>query len=179
MTQYNKTIQPKGRLPKQNKSFAIIFSSPMGPIGITLYNDQLSGLEFLVGGEKYFTESNKKSSFVHQLLDELAHYFENAKHHFTIRLHVEGTPFQKRVWKTLQSIPSGTTLTYGALAKKLQTSPRAIGQACRTNRIPIIIPCHRVIAAHHVGGYAGNMTGSFAKIKEQLLRHELNHMKLK
>ena len=157
----------------QNKLVAV-YSSPLGPIGITLYHNQLSGLQFLFGKKIHSTKLYEKTLLIRQLFDELSRYFDYPKHPFNIALHIEGTPFQKRVWETLQTIPSGTTLTYGVLAKKLHTSPRAIGQACRMNRIPIIIPCHRVVAAHHTGGYMGHSVGAVAKVKEQLLQHEIS-----
>ena len=63
-------------------------------------------------------------------------------------------------------------MTYGELAQQLGTSARAIGQACRTNPVPIIVPCHRVIAANHAGGYAGHTSGKLLAIKKYLLDHE-------
>lgn len=85
-----------------------------------------------------------------------------------------GTPFQRRVWQALQSIPAGTTLTYGELASKLGTSARAVGGACRANPIPLLIPCHRVIAAHGDGGFGGHTSGRWMEIKRWLLAHD-NH----
>lgn len=89
-----------------------------------------------------------------------------------LSLSPRGTPFQQRVWKRLQGIPSGEVMTYGALAQALNSSARAVAGACRANPIPILIPCHRVIAAHGLGGYAGETTGQAVAIKEWLLQHE-------
>ncbi|MBF0446088.1 MAG: methylated-DNA--[protein]-cysteine S-methyltransferase, partial [Magnetococcales bacterium] len=66
-----------------------------------------------------------------------------------------GTKFQQSVWNHLLQIPPGSTETYGTVAKKLKSGPRAIGQAVGANPIPIIIPCHRVVAANGLGGYSG------------------------
>ncbi|MBF0428588.1 MAG: methylated-DNA--[protein]-cysteine S-methyltransferase [Magnetococcales bacterium] len=66
----------------------------------------------------------------------------------------DGTLFQRRVWSALQEIPPGEVETYGHLARRLQTSPRAVGQAVARNPIPILIPCHRVVAARTLGGYS-------------------------
>ncbi|MEO5371318.1 MAG: methylated-DNA--[protein]-cysteine S-methyltransferase [Magnetococcus sp. DMHC-1] len=66
-----------------------------------------------------------------------------------------GTSFQKRVWKTLLEIPQGEVRTYGQVADLLGTAPRAIGQAVGANPIPVLIPCHRVVAAQGLGGYSG------------------------
>jgi methylated-DNA-[protein]-cysteine S-methyltransferase len=64
------------------------------------------------------------------------------------------TPFQARMRPALLAIPAGETRTYGALARTLNTSPRALGQALGTNPLPILIPCHRVVAANGPGGFA-------------------------
>jgi len=80
------------------------------------------------------------------------------------------TDFQKRVYKEVKKIKKGETKSYGELAKKLKTSPRAIGQALRKNPFPIKIPCHRVIRSDgRVGGYAGVWN---SKKKIQLLKAE-------
>jgi methylated-DNA-[protein]-cysteine S-methyltransferase len=84
----------------------------------------------------------------------------------------EGTPFQRRVWKELQRIPPGARLTYGELAERLKTAPRTVGGACRANPIPLLIPCHRVVAANGDGGFAGHTRGHWLEIKRWLLEHE-------
>jgi methylated-DNA-[protein]-cysteine S-methyltransferase len=83
-----------------------------------------------------------------------------------------GTPFQRRVWQRLSAIPAGETLTYGALARELGTSARAVGGACRTNPIPLVIPCHRVVATNGLGGYSGERGGDWLAKKRWLLAHE-------
>ena len=82
------------------------------------------------------------------------------------------TPFQLRVLDQLQQIPYGETRSYGDIAKILKTSPRAVGNACRNNPLPIIIPCHRVVAANGIGGYDGATQGETLDIKYYLLRLE-------
>jgi methylated-DNA-[protein]-cysteine S-methyltransferase len=83
-----------------------------------------------------------------------------------------GTPFQRRVWQRLSAIPPGEALSYGALARELGTSARAVGGACRTNPIPLVIPCHRVVAANGLGGYSGERGGDWLAKKRWLLVHE-------
>lgn len=73
----------------------------------------------------------------------------------TFPLAPQGTPFQHRVWALLREIPLGRIETYGSLARCLRTSPRAVGHALSCNPLPILIPCHRVLAAHDFGGYSG------------------------
>ncbi len=86
-------------------------------------------------------------------------------------LRPKGSSFQQRVWQALSEIPPGQTQTYGALAKKFQTAPRAIGQACRTNPIMLLIPCHRIVAQDGLGGFMGKSES--ISVKKFLLQHEL------
>lgn len=83
-----------------------------------------------------------------------------------------GTPFQQKIWDFLIQIPFGSVMTYGEIAKKLQTSSRAVGQACRRNKISIFIPCHRVVAKTGLGGFFGRAQGN-RDIKHWLLQHEM------
>jgi methylated-DNA-[protein]-cysteine S-methyltransferase len=82
-----------------------------------------------------------------------------------------GTVFQQRVWQAIASIPLGQTRSYGQLAEQLNSGPRAVANACGANRIPLIIPCHRVLAKNGLGGFMqGKKNG--LNIKRWLLAHE-------
>jgi len=87
-------------------------------------------------------------------------------------LEIEGTPFQKTVWRAMCAIPRGRTRTYGALAQELGGEARAVGQACGDNRLPIVIPCHRVVAADSIGGFSHATGGYLLEAKRWLLMHE-------
>ncbi|MBS1146921.1 MAG: methylated-DNA-(protein)-cysteine S-methyltransferase, partial [Proteobacteria bacterium] len=80
--------------------------------------------------------------------------------------------FQKRVWRALMEIPAGHPTTYGALAKQLGTAARAVGQACGSNPLPILVPCHRVVAANGLGGFMHSASGAPLDVKTWLLAHE-------
>lgn len=151
--------------------FMQTMESPLGKLGIRIEEDRIVSLEFINKPEQNSTPSMKPelAQTAHQALST---YFKQPDYQFNLSLQPQGTPFQQKVWRALCEIPSGTTLTYGQLAKKLQTSPRAIGQACRKNPIPIIIPCHRVTGANHVGGFMGETKGDAVQIKNWLLAHE-------
>ncbi|HVE43826.1 MAG TPA: methylated-DNA--[protein]-cysteine S-methyltransferase [Gammaproteobacteria bacterium] len=148
----------------------IVFSSPLGKLGLWFVEDKLARLDIFPG--EVTVKPKQYTPVMQQAIEDFASYFENPQHCFTTPLAVEGTRFQQKVWQALSRIPSGKTLTYGQLAKQLQTGSRAIGQACRTNRIPIIIPCHRVVASTHMGGYSGAVRGELLALKEWLLKHE-------
>ena len=129
-------------------------------------NDKLKGINFV----ESFKETTKDDSFQKEIKKELMEYFEGKRKVFEIPLEVEGTEFQKKVWTEMAKIPFGEKMSYGELAEKsgCPKGARAVGLACNKNKIPIIIPCHRVV------GKNGNLTG-FAgglDIKAQLLKLE-------
>lgn len=103
---------------------------------------------------------------------QLNKYFSSAISFDDIQLAPQGTKFQKSVWTELTKIPIGETRTYGQIAENLNSSARAVGNACRRNPIQIIIPCHRVVSAKGLGGYAGETGGEQLAIKKWLLSHE-------
>ncbi|MCU0970746.1 MAG: methylated-DNA--[protein]-cysteine S-methyltransferase [Gammaproteobacteria bacterium] len=106
-----------------------------------------------------------------QAVEALQRYFRTGEL-ADLPLAPAGTPFQRRVWERLQRISRGCTATYGELARELRTSPRAVGGACRANPVPLLIPCHRVVARGGLGGYSGERGGDWAEKKRWLLRHE-------
>ena len=103
---------------------------------------------------------------------QLTDYFSNPEKEFEFNLALAGTAFQKRVWQLMRSIPVGEVRTYGWMAKQLKSSAQAVGNACRCNPVPIIVPCHRVVAAGGIGGFAGKRTGKLVAVKQWLLQHE-------
>lgn len=155
---------------KQTSHYTAVIHSPLGKIGLAFEQDKLTALNLLPDATPL--QAPVKGTPANRVMQELTAYFKDASHAFNLDFLLAGTDFQKRVWHALQKIPQGYTLTYGALAKQLKTSPRAIGQACRTNPIPVIIPCHRIVAATHLGGYSGARNGRWLEVKTWLLRHE-------
>lgn len=150
------------------KSSAII-DSPVGKLRASFVADKLARVEFLT--------TEQHDCYVHGTVaelftEQLANYFVDASFIFTLPVLLNGTPLQVQVWEYLPVVQAGTVITYGQLAAKFATSPRVIGNICRCNPIPIIIPCHRVVAAHALGGYYGQKTGALMDIKNSLLQHE-------
>jgi methylated-DNA-[protein]-cysteine S-methyltransferase len=116
---------------------------------------------------------NPASAILQDLLAQLRAYWENpSSARFSAPLLQQGSAFSRAVWEELCHIPCGETRSYGALAKRLHTSPRAIGAACRNNPFTLLIPCHRVVAVSGLGGYAGQRAGKLFDIKRRLLAHE-------
>lgn len=149
--------------------FDAVIESPVGRLGIKVFADKLQAINFL---PKTTRLKKPTDTFTGRVVKELHCYFSDPKHSFTIPLHLSGTTFQEGVWTALTKISSGTTYSYGELAKKLKTAPRAIGNGCRTNPIVIVIPCHRIVSQMGIGGFNGARSGNWLKIKKWLLEHE-------
>ncbi|HHJ14433.1 MAG TPA: MGMT family protein [Gammaproteobacteria bacterium] len=89
-----------------------------------------------------------------------------------VELQLNGTAFQRRVWAELQRIPPGRVCTYGELAQRLGSGARAVGNACRRNPVPLLVPCHRVVPVRGIGGFAGARGGRWVALKRSLLARE-------
>ncbi len=142
--------------------------TPVGWIRLFASEKALLKINFLNG------KNSKKTTVSNQILEQakqqLEKYFDGTLTKFDLPLQPAGTSFQQEVWRELQSIPPGNTISYGVLANRLgdPKKVRAVGKANGQNPIPIIIPCHRVIGANNnLIGYSGGI-----ERKEWLLRHE-------
>ena len=148
------------------------YNSPIGDILLASDGHNLTGLWFV--DQKYFAknlnEDAKENSLeVFDLTKRwLDSYFEGNKPDFDIPIKFIGSDFQVAVWQSLLKIPYGKFVTYGDLARILNTSPRAVGTAVGKNPISIIVPCHRVVGKNKtLTGYAGGIDK-----KEYLLKLE-------
>jgi methylated-DNA-[protein]-cysteine S-methyltransferase len=157
------------------QKFDEIIDSPVGFLGVKFDRGRLSTLTFL--GKNLATDIVVKTSRdnkdiskkVRSMLDD---YFVDPRNTKQPGKVIRGTEFQKNVWHILSTIKPGQTRTYGDIARQLKSSPRAVGNACRRNPVPIFIPCHRVVSASGRGGFMGQTKGEPLKIKEWLLAHE-------
>ena len=145
------------------------YRSPIGGILLAADEAGLTGLWF--DGEKYYADhldpehEEKDTPILEQTKEWLAIYFSGREPVFLPPIHMIGTPFQLSVWKILQKIPYGKTVTYGEIAKEIaiqkrlaRMSAQAVGGAVGRNEISIIVPCHRVIGTNgSLTGYAGGI----------------------
>ncbi|HEX3862166.1 MAG TPA: methylated-DNA--[protein]-cysteine S-methyltransferase [Stellaceae bacterium] len=115
------------------------------------------------------TAGSNGSALLNDAVGQLQEYFAGRRMRFDLPLAAAGTSFEKRVWAAMSAIPFGETRTYGDLAHDLDSGPRAIGRACGRNPIPIVVPCHRILARHGIGGFSG---GTGLPTKELLLSLE-------
>jgi methylated-DNA-[protein]-cysteine S-methyltransferase len=134
---------PEPRLPQ------LSLHSPVGDLSLSEEDGALVALDWGWGSEQTQTK------LLLAARDQLHAYFDGALQRFDLPLAPFGTPYRKRVWQALIAVPPGETRTYGDLAAQAGGSARAIGSAMASNPIPILIPCHRVVASTGLGGYSG------------------------
>lgn len=154
---------------KSVREYQAIIKAPFGVLGICCTENQLTGIDFLPLDTLLQAPLNQLSKTV---CKQLLAYFEDQDFQFTVAIKHSGTPYQKKVWQAMCAIPRGETRQYGELALELASSPRAVGQACGANPIPIVIPCHRVVSKSDMGGFAHHRDGYLLDIKRWLLTHE-------
>ncbi|MFW6294873.1 MAG: methylated-DNA--[protein]-cysteine S-methyltransferase [Halanaerobium sp.] len=144
----------------------VYFNSPIGLIELQADRSELLSLKFQ--DEKRYQE--EKTAVLKAAREQLKEYFEGARKEFKLPLRIEGTDFQKSVWRQLREIPYGNTFSYKEVAEAIGNNKayRAVGNANNKNSIPIIIPCHRVTASNgELGGYGAGIWR-----KKWLLEHE-------
>lgn len=150
-----------------------MIDSPVGTLTLVVVEDQLVGL--YMEQQRHRPEQNHFGPYldpsnVSAVVEQLEEYFAGARTVFELPIALTGTPFQRRVWFALNSIPYGETLTYGELAREIgqPTAARAVGLANGKNPVSIVVPCHRAIGADgSLTGYGGGLAR-----KQQLLALE-------
>jgi len=144
--------------------------TPFAVLGIESDGRAITRVQFLPLSEHAHAPTDK---ICERAAREVERYLHDAEYRFTVPLSPEGTAFQQRVWSALSQIRPGESRTYGEVARMVRSAPRAIGQACGANRIALLIPCHRVVAAMgKLGGFMGAWEGDPNAIKRWLLTHE-------
>lgn len=140
------------------------FNSAIGWITISEKNNLITSVKF---GKK---KNIGKNQILIKLKKQLLEFIAGKRTRFSVKLQVQGSILQKKIWKELCKISYGTTKTYGDIAKKLNTSPRYVGNVCGQNNHLLVIPCHRVIRSDGtLGGFSG--LGGI-KLKQKLLKLE-------
>lgn len=143
--------------------------TPVGDITIFEEEGAIVALDWGWAGSDGPAGAGNGSPLLHRARDQLDAYFDGTLTRFDLHLAPRGTEYRRRVWHALCDIPFGETRSYLDIARAAGGSPRSVGQANGSNPIPIIIPCHRVVATTHLGGYSG---AGGLDTKRWLLAHE-------
>jgi methylated-DNA-[protein]-cysteine S-methyltransferase len=150
-------------------SFHAKLATPFAVLGIRTAGTLLTDIEYLPRGVATLAPLN---ALAERVCCQIDRYIDDPQFRFDLPFEYRGTAFQCRVWREIVKIKSGKTNTYKDLALRLQSAPRPVGGACGRNRLPLIIPCHRVLASHGIGGFMHARAGDPITIKKWLLRHE-------
>jgi methylated-DNA-[protein]-cysteine S-methyltransferase len=136
-----------------------IYDSPLGPLTLQGGPAGLTALRFPGHGEPLDDGDRDRAPFA-DAARQLDEYFAGRRERFELALDLGGTPFQREVWDRLSAIPNATTTTYAALARALgrPAAVRAVGAAVGRTPVPIVVPCHRVVASDGaLTGYVGGL----------------------
>ena len=149
--------------------FDVVVPFPKMKVGVKTRNGQVVEIRYLPPAANTVAP---ETSLAEKAARQLERYRQDPDAPFDLPLFIDGTPFQRRLWEALCAIRRGATLTYGELGRRLDAPARSVGQACGENRLPIVIPCHRVVAAEGLGGFAHARRGYLIEAKRWLLEHE-------
>src|SRR5258708_11088966 len=136
-------------MPNVPGSFQAKLPARFGMLGIRTTEGRLSEIVFLKPDGPALAPRDDVSE---RTCRQLEGYFEDPEFRFDVPLAAQGTAFQRRVWAKIAAIGAGCTRSYGELARELRSAPRAVGQACGANPVPLVVPCHRVLAARGIRG---------------------------
>ncbi len=145
-------------------------TSPVGPLLLVSEGKALTGLHFHAGRAAPPPGAQRTRAPFEALIAQLEEYFAGERRAFKLELAPRGTAFQREAWAAIADIPYARTCSYAELAQRIghARALRAVGQACGANPLPIIVPCHRVLASHRaLGGFTGGVA-----IKQKLLALE-------
>jgi methylated-DNA-[protein]-cysteine S-methyltransferase len=150
-----------------------VLRAPFGALALRVGDAGLTRIEFIpTACQAACQEIEPRSGLARAAWLALAAWLRDARTRIDLPFAPEGTPFRLGVWQALRDIAPGETRTYAQVAHTIGSCPRAVGGACRANPLPILIPCHRVVASHGMGGFNGARGGPMLDIKAWLLAHE-------
>ena len=144
--------------------------TPFAVLGVREHDETIIAIDYLATDADELAPS---TPLAREAARQIHAFVANPHNVFDLPIDVNGTPFEERVWAAIRTIPSGQVRTYGAVARLTGSAPRAVGGACGRNPLPLIVPCHRVVAAGNgLGGFMRGRDDHALAIKRWLLTHE-------
>lgn len=157
---------------RSNSPYHAVVGAPFGGIGIRLNDAQTHVLELVYLPQRDI-ENEGENELAQRAYMQVKAALNDPQFAFDLPLLSQGTAFQNKVWQVIRSLDAGETLTYKQVGQIIQCgAPRAVGGACGSNPYPLIVPCHRVVASHGIGGFAHNDDGFYVGVKRWLLARE-------
>jgi len=149
--------------------YDVVIEFPKFKVGVQTRDERVVEIKYLPLSAQTIPP---RTPLAERAAKQLERYRDDPDTAFDLPLLIEGSELQRGVWDAMCAIPRGRTRTYGELARELGADARAIGQCCGDNRLPIVIPCHRVVAADGIGGFGHAASGYLLEAKRWLLMHE-------
>ncbi|MDC1311593.1 methylated-DNA--[protein]-cysteine S-methyltransferase [Burkholderiales bacterium] len=146
-------------------------SAPFGYVRVSSSVDFVTEVELVACKTP---STNRLNRLAVEAREQIKTYLKNPNFKFDLPVDIQGSSYRKRVWSEILKIPVRETRTYGEIAIFTSSSARAVGGACGDNRLPLLIPCHRIVARSGLGGYMHASAGFSLKVKWWLLHHEAN-----
>jgi methylated-DNA-[protein]-cysteine S-methyltransferase len=162
-------IDSRARVMSANARYQAKLPTSFGMLGVRTESEFLLGIDFLDSDTAPLPAADL---FTVEVCRQLRAYLADPAFRFELPLAVGGTSFQKRVWGEISRIPRGKTRSYSEVAEGIGSGARAVGAACGANRVPLVIPCHRVVGHRGIGGFMNANAGSPLAVKRWLLDHE-------
>jgi methylated-DNA-[protein]-cysteine S-methyltransferase len=159
------------KIQQGSEFFSAIVALPFGKFGVRTASGLITELSYL---PPHFDAKDPRDAVAELAVKQALQYCADPDFIFDLPLARVGSPFQHKVWDTINAIPRGAVRTYGEVAKHIASAPRAVGQACGANWFPLVIPCHRVTSSSGLGGFArsDDQNGYLLGVKRWLLAHE-------
>jgi methylated-DNA-[protein]-cysteine S-methyltransferase len=151
------------------RGFQARLATPFGVVGVRTEGGAVAEIVYLPRSAGALAPAD---AVAERACRQIERYIGDPGFRWDLPLAPSGTAFQRRVWKKIAAIGVGEVRRYGELARELGSAARGVGQACGENRLPLVIPCHRVVAAGGLGGFAHADGGFLLSVKRWLLRHE-------
>lgn len=148
--------------------FDAVVTAPFGAIGINVADEYVTGMRLISSPLPRYCAAQPFAQYVALQLQQ---YLDHPGHVLEVPYIMQGTPFQKRVWRAMMEIPLGQVWTYSELAERVGSGPRAVANVCGANHLPLLVPCHRIVAKSGIGGFMKNDKHGL-DVKRWLLQHE-------
>jgi methylated-DNA-[protein]-cysteine S-methyltransferase len=151
------------------ESWQAKIAAPFAVLAIRTAGEQLVRIDYLPRGAALL---KPQTPFAREACRQLMAFLKDPQFAFDLPFNYDGTDFQIEVWKIVREIPAGSVLSYSEVARRVGSAPRPVGTACGANRVPLLVPCHRVVGSRDIGGFMNARRGAAIDVKRWLLHHE-------
>jgi len=151
------------------ESWQAKLAAPFAVLAVRTAGEQVVRIDYLPRGAALL---KPQTVFASEVCRQLKAFLQDPRFAFDLPFSYEGTDFQIKVWNAVRAIPVGSVCSYSEVARCVGSAPRPVGAACGANRVPLLVPCHRVVGSCNIGGFMNSRRGTPIGVKRWLLHHE-------